>query len=498
MCVRMNDEDAPEETSSDIEAVPDEGRSDREQNLHQIILRIERLFITGGLRMDFLTPAVLLIVLGSSVAYADSTPTWWDGGLEEQFGVELSVFLLLISGFIIIANIFLIFILFLSLRLNISMFDEHERAMSEQGMTMTNSQGYAEVRRIFDVTKRILRGRTFVLLISLVLVALSLIPLIDDYRTPLSMLALSSILASLGLQITAPLRSFNTLEPWGLLDSYQPAVHKTLLSDPFLDLVRAHADPLLHTRMSLHLGDIARRLPDLDMVSFQERLLHLLHLRASTAIDDGEMRRRLSKYIDQDIMDELFDHPELGETTWVRLLSHSAIACPPFFRLYDRLRRQQVGNSFEDVWFDVDIENLARGRTNLMAFILNRGKSDIDLILRVQTPDFRPKEGVYRLTVPPAKLSAKDDVESQIEAMGESMIVWQSLIPSVFGEATVSIRLENTEGSLVNGRVLNVQSRADLTTRFRRSLGSAMIVTAIFTALIPAISAISAILPSLS
>ena len=143
--------------------------------------------------MDFLTPAVLLIVLGSSVAYADSTPTWWEGGLEEQFGVELSVFLLLISGFIIIANIFLIFILFFSLRLNISLFEEHERTMSEQGMTMTNSQGYAEVRRIFDVTRRILRGRTFVLIISFLLVAMSLNPLIDDYRTPLSMLSLIHI-----------------------------------------------------------------------------------------------------------------------------------------------------------------------------------------------------------------------------------------------------------------------------------------------------------------
>ena len=494
----MEHEGNSEEDPSDNDAKIEEGRSDREQNVHQIILRIERLFITGGLRMDFLTPAVLLIVLGSSVAYADSTPTWWDGGLEEQFGVELSTFLLLISGFIIIANIFLIFILFFSLRLNISLFEEHERTMSEQGMTMTNSQGYAEVRRIFDVTRTILRGRTFVLIISFLLVVMSLNPLIEDYKTPLSMLALSSILASLGLQVTAPLGTFNTLEPWGLLDSYQPAVHKTLLSDPFLDLVRAHADPLLHTRMSLHLGEIARRLPDLDMVDFQERLLHLLHLRASTAIDDDEMRNRLSNYIDQEIMDELFDHPELGETTWVRLLSHSAIACPPFFRLYDRLRRQQVGNSFDDIWFDVDIENLAQGRTNLMAVILNRGKSDIDLILRVQTPDFRPKEGVYRLTVPPSNISSEDEIESQIEVMGESMIVWQSLIPSVFGEATVSIRLENTEGSLVNGRVLNVQSRADLTTRFRRSLGSAMIVTAIFTALIPALSAISAILPSLS
>ena len=89
----MSEEEIPEAIATESEEVPDEGRSYREQNIHQIILRIERLFITGGLRMDFLTPAILLVVLGSSVAYADSTPTWWQGGLEEQFGVELSVFL---------------------------------------------------------------------------------------------------------------------------------------------------------------------------------------------------------------------------------------------------------------------------------------------------------------------------------------------------------------------------------------------------------------------
>ena len=198
------------------------------------------------------------------------------------------------------------------------------------------------------------------------------------------------------------------------------------------------------------------------------------------------------------MIDELFGHKELGEATWVRLLSHSANSCAPFFRLYDRLKRQQVGNTFGDTWFDVDIENLARGRTNLMAIILNRGKDPIDLVLRVQTPDFRPKEGIYRLTIPPCVTSSKDSVELQIESLRESTIIWQSLIPSVFGEATVSIRLEDTNGSLVNGRVLNVQSRADLTTRFRRGLGSAMIVTALFTALIPAITALSAIIPALS
>ena len=116
--------------------------------------------------------------------------------------------------------------------------------MSQRGMVMSNSHGYAEVRRIFDVTRRILTGRLVVLIVSLVLVTLSLNPLLEDFQAVFSVIALSTILASLGLQITAPLVSFNTLEPWGLLETYQPAVHKTLLSDPFLDLVRAHADPL--------------------------------------------------------------------------------------------------------------------------------------------------------------------------------------------------------------------------------------------------------------
>lgn len=470
----------------------------RENGLHQIILRLERLFITDGLRMDFITPAVLLLVLGSSVAYAETSPSWWVDDLQTQTGTSLSTFLLFLSAFIILANIFLILILFLSLRLNISMFDEHERAMSQRGMVMSNSHGYAEVRRIFDVTRRILTGRLVVLIVSLALVTLSLNPLLEDFQAVFSVIALSTILASLGLQITAPLVSFNTLEPWGLLETYQPAVHKTLLSDPFLDLVRAHADPLLHSRMSLHLKEISMRLPELDMVTFQERLLHLLHLRAQTAIDDKEMRTRLTEYIDDDTINELFGHNELGETTWVRLLSHSAGSCAPFFRLYDRLRRQQVGNTFDNVWFDVDIENLARGRTNMMALILNNGSEPLDLILRVQTPDFRPKEGIYRLTVPPSELSHEDGVDRQIEALEQSTIVWQSLVPSVFGEATVSIRLENPNGSLVNGRVLNVQSRADLTTRFRRGVGSLMIVTAILTAMIPAISAINAILSVIS
>ena len=68
----------------------------------------------------------------------------------------------------------------------------------------------------------------------------------------------------------------------------------------------------------------------------------------------------------------------MGETTWVRFYFLILSIFLQLFRLYDRMRRRQVGNTFDNVWFDVDIENLARGRTNMMALILNNGSEPLD------------------------------------------------------------------------------------------------------------------------
>ena len=50
--------------------------------------------------------------------------------------------------------------------------------------------------------------------------------------------------------------------------------------------------------------------------------------------------------------------------------------------------------------------------------------------------------------------------------------MWQSLLPSIKGEATVTVRLEDDSGNLLSGRVLNVQVGSDLITRTRRALGA--------------------------
>jgi hypothetical protein len=130
---------------------------------------------------------------------------------------------------------------------------------------------------------------------------------------------------------------------------------------------------------------------------------------------------------------------------------------------------------FSGVWFDVDMENLTLGEANLFAFILNQTDESQDLILRVQTPDFRPNECVYRLRAEPlgsTSLDGKRGFERLAESVLSSRIIWQSLIPSSMGETTVTVRLEDSSGNLISGKVLTAQVRSDLFTRLRMTTGA--------------------------
>ena len=120
----------------------------------------------------------------------------------------------------------------------------------------------------------------------------------------------------------------------------------------------------------------------------------------------------------------------------------------------------------------------------VFAFILNSGDESRDLVLKVQTPDFKPNECVYKLHSQPFNASSDPlnplPLSSMIQEMTNSTsIVWQSLLPSIKGEATVTVRLEDDSGNLISGRVLNVQVGSDLITRTRRSVGAIFMIGAL-------------------
>ena len=140
---------------------------------------------------------------------------------------------------------------------------------------------------------------------------------------------------------------FNANEPWGMLSAFSPPIHPALLRYPFSDVIKAHIDPLLAVRISEYLRTVESEIkPGQSMTELQETLLHLLHLRRRSLIDENQFRYALSSMIDSESMDGFFEHPELGQETWDRLLSRAMLDCAPFFRLHDRLHmRQQNGKT---------------------------------------------------------------------------------------------------------------------------------------------------------
>ena len=69
----------------------------------------------------------------------------------------------------------------------------------------------------------------------------------------------------------------------------------------------------------------------------------------------------------------------------------------------------------------------------------------------------------------------------------DGTMAWQSLLPERFGEATVSVRLEEQSGDLLIGRQINVRVRSKYRERVRASssitanlLGGLGLVLAVF------------------
>jgi hypothetical protein len=292
------------------------------------------------------------------------------------------------------------------------------------------------------------------------------------------------LLSGHGVYMVSNRSRFNTCETWGMLDSFSPPIHPALLKRPFSDVISAHVDPLLSIRISEYLSSIQHEVSEGNNISeLQEKLLHFLHLRRAGYLDEDDFRSELEIMMPAHIIDELFRHPELGEETWDRLIIRARDKCASFFRLHDRLRMKLDTGINHDIWFDVDMENLVVGQANLFAYILNYGKEPINLILRIQTPDFRPSGCVYKLRVNSCNELLDDNpglssIQKLPLVMESTKIIWQSLLPEETGEATVTVRLEDENGNLLSGRVLTVQNRSDLFTRLRISIGAIFLVGA--------------------
>ena len=133
-------------------------------------------------------------------------------------------------------------------------------------------------------------------------------------------------------------------------------MHPALLNMPFTDVIRSHVDPLLAVRFSKYVSSFTENLQrGVKLSELQEYLLQVLDMFRSGLIEEEDFHKALGELVDTKTIDQIINHPELGEETLDRLLLHARDRCAPFFRLNDRMRMHLSTQSNEKIWFDVDM-----------------------------------------------------------------------------------------------------------------------------------------------
>ncbi len=477
------------------EAEPEGGSIKSTLKVREAILAgVDDLLISRGARLILFLPIIVVLLFGLAQSYRSSEPDWWQGGVQELFfDFTFSKSIYLLALVLMVADLLLLFVLHYLLWMTKRIFQIETEEIVSTGITFRSSHGYSEMRAVIDGAANQLNLTTTLMIFSTGLLGLALIYRSDTDGIPvLIALSTGALLSGHSIYMVSNRPRFNTVEPWGLLEAFSPPVHPALLNMPFTDVIRSHVDPMLAVRFSKYVSSFNADLQKgVKLSDLQEYLLQVLDMFRSGLIEEEEFHQALGKLVDSRTIDQIINHPELGEETLDRLLMHARDRCAPFFRLNDRMRMHLSSQSNNGIWFDVDMENLTLGQANLFAYVLNQTDESQDLILRVQTPDFRPNECEYRLRAEPHSndsLSGISTYERMSSSISKSRIIWQTLIPSSMGDATVTVRLEDSSGNLISGKVLTSQVRSDLFTRLRMTTGAVFMFGA-------ALAIISPILP---
>ena len=112
----------------------------------------------------------------------------------------------------------------------------------------------------------------------------------------------------------------------------------------------------------------------------------------------------------------------------------------------------------------------------------NLSDKDRQIVLRVNSPDFRPQELLLRYNlkagqksywpkeaIPDFDKGDEDRLGRMSTLLQEGTLSWQTLLPEGSGDASVAIRLENIEGDLLVGRQINVNVRPEFVKWFRNT-----------------------------
>ncbi len=490
------------------------GASTRASDVEQVLFSIDRQLLTGGLRLTTVLPLLATGIgfLAWSVATSSAPPSWWESSIRPTLRVDFAWALVALQFAVLLTYGLMLLVHRIRVGLSVLGIVSEVDALGGAHRWVASSHGYDMIE---EAMQRSMRATTT----SLILVISGLLCLaVELVRSPLSQVGQVAHLAGVSFVLLAFAehlgrsgRSFTSSTETGLLEAYDPPIHPSALQDVFDEILLTVMDPLLRAKYESFMHDLLGfRTSTQDLVMAKEKILALQWMRCDGQIQTPQLIEELAEVLSEEGVEFLRQHSVFTPDVWTRLFDKAASIAPAFFRMMRRTtERIRTGSLHgqQDLLVDVDMANIVDGTTGLFMYIRNLDDTPRTVVLRMQSPDFRPQdlaltfhlasgeqESVLGSALPVAGDGDDDVIGSLVRLLQKGTTSWQSLIPDRSGEATITVRLENEAGDLLLGRQINTRVRADARTRIRRGTVVACATVGVLGVLIAAAQQVNGLL----
>jgi hypothetical protein len=446
---------------------------------------LDRQLVSSGLRLLLLLPSFSFLTAFGALAYAQDSPAWWDK-IEPTVNLSFAMTLTSLTFVILFGYIITQIVHRHRTQLTIAHFQSEVNRLNLEHRAVQSLHGYEGlVHHMSSVRSKHTLSLSYAVISTMLIIGIFFVNIETLNGRILLLLSFSFTLLSLGQHLSTRSRPFNMDERTGLLEAYNPPIHPSTLEMVFSDLVKTHMDPLLRSEYEVYSKEIESCfIPGTNPQFAREKILMTLY-RHSKGLDFKTMENELSEVLNDEGMELVKSHPVFTMEEWLSIIHHVERSCPAFFRMIGRIEEDLGAGRktiTDDIVFEVDMENVVHERANLFTLMHNLSDEPRTIVLRVQSPDFRPHDlaMTYRLNPgekrwwsnSPLPLAAEgdDDVLGLMSGLlRDGTMAWQSMLPERFGEATVSVRLEEQSGDLLIGRQINVRVRSKYRERVRTS-----------------------------
>ena len=426
-----------------------------------IIHAIDRQIISSGLRLIMFLPAFAAFTYFASWAFSQSSPAFWLDNIQPNVGMGFSTFMASLSFVVILG--YILAVGFHRYRVAISLMTFHKKVEESNvaHRSVQSLQGYdGLLYQLQTAMSHHTKSLAFSIGSALMLVAVLWYGTGTVLGNLFLLASASLLILSVGQHLPTRSTPFNMVEQTGLLPAYNPPVHPSTLNMVFNDLIKTHMDPLLRSQYDEYTKELETGFKrGVNRHFAHEKFLMTLY-RHATGLDRKTLDSEMGEILTKKGIEYVFNHEVFTLESWLVLIGLISQRCPAFFRMVDRLKQDLESGrepAMSDLIFEVDMENVVSNKANLFTLFHNLSKETRTVVFRVQTPNFEPKDLAltYRLEpgekywwsseALPLAAEGNDDVLGKMSGLlKDSTVSWQTLIPTTYGDATVSVRLEET------------------------------------------------------